>query len=594
MTTVQFAQRSLLLVFAGLFSITHHCAGAISAKAGGSMVTFEGPAPSVDQKDPNVKYDLNPASEKFYLWTPAGADKQVCGLIVFIHADDSFDSLPVGWDKVLSIEHLMLLAPQNAGNDQPVDRRLGLAAMGARLMMAKYQIDPERIYSAGLSGGARMAGRLGFFEPNLFHGTIQCCGADFYTELPKTTPRGPLDKTDDDDAYGKFSATQEEIDAAKKNVKFNFITGSKDFRHAHILDIYHDGYEKAAFHARLADITGGEHAICGPGTLATALLFFDTDNKDLRAAAPGTAPGAARRTPQPNDTPAPATGDDPPAPAWGAKDPSQWPGALLYNDGALEGNMGIGGSGCLFRLPNKAVVAGTVLHVFGEETKLDELQAKIKSWSMISPASRKKLVVKKLAMNIDPANPVDCVIANVSQSSSYPAEVLTPRVSVLTVGEVVYVPGMPNGGERKVSYHKATVATVTDSRITYVFDPQVDTNGFSGAAILDSHGLLVGIHQGHLNMPDGSKAWYGFPIAAAVAVCNAGPPAGVAAKAPLAGGSSDDAAAKASRALDMAENYVTLGKYDLARTKLQDIITNYPNTPAAKKAKAALAEIAAK
>jgi len=58
--------------------------------------------------------------------------------------------------------------------------------------------------------------------------------------------------------------------------------------------------------------------------------------------------------------------------------------------------------------------------------------------------------------------------------------------------------------------------------------------------------------------------------------------------------SADDASAKASQAFDMAEKYIAVGKYDVARSKLQDIIARYPNTAAAKKAKTALVEIAGK
>ncbi len=63
---------------------------------------------------------------------------------------------------------------------------------------------------------------------------------------------------------------------------------------------------------------------------------------------------------------------------------------------------------------------------------------------------------------------------------------------------------------------------------------------------------------------------------------------------PKPAAATDDSAAKASAALDMARNYVALGKYDATRTRLNEIIADYPNTPAAKQAKQVLAEIADK
>lgn len=330
------------------------------------------------------------------------------------------------------------------------------------------------------------------------------------------------------------------------------------------------------------------------GSLWPCLLLAICWGGPLGALAQSGAPGADAAPPKATQPPASQT-----APAWGSTDPSKWPAMLMYNDGVLTGNMGIGGSGFLFRLPNHAVVAGTVLHVFGENIKIDQLQPMIKSWSMALPNSRRKITIKNLAMKIDPASPVDCVIGNVSQSSSYPAEVLTPRTTGAAVGETVYVPGIARGSDGKLKFYKATVfaANSGDSTFSYIFEPEVDTMGFSGAPILDAHGLLVGIHQAHGTTPDGQKCWIGLNIDVAVKVANAPAPTQIAAK-PAASDAKPaavaDDAVKADSALDMAQNYITLGKYDIARTKLQDLIASYPNTAAAKKAKALLADIAGK
>jgi hypothetical protein len=288
---------------------------------------------------------------------------------------------------------------------------------------------------------------------------------------------------------------------------------------------------------------------------------------------------------------------DPAAPAWAASDSSEWPSAVMVNRGVLTGNTGIGGCGFLFRLPSKIVVAGTVLHVFGEDTKIDALPGMIKSWTMATADSRKELRIGALAMNINPdspTNPVDCVIADVSQLGDYPVEVLTPRISRLAVDEVVYVAGISRESGRKAAYHRAKVVYLYDApaRVDYIFDEQISTNGFSGAPILDSRGLLVGIHQGHSSTPDGRKDWYGLPIASAIAVAN--PKVAVVHGVKPAAPSTDGSSAAADRAFDMAQNYVIADKYDFARAKLQELIARYPKTAAAKKAKAALDGIAGK
>jgi hypothetical protein len=55
--------------------------------------------------------------------------------------------------------------------------------------------------------------------------------------------------------------------------------------------------------------------------------------------------------------------------------------------------------------------------------------------------------------------------------------------------------------------------------------------------------------------------------------------------------SAADTAAKVAGALELAQNYISLGKYDLARARLNQIITRYPNTPSAAKAKQLLKDI---
>jgi len=45
--------------------------------------------------------------------------------------------------------------------------------------------------------------------------------------------------------------------------------------HGHILDIYHGGFERGGFKARLLDIPGMGHAICAGAALSNALNFIE-------------------------------------------------------------------------------------------------------------------------------------------------------------------------------------------------------------------------------------------------------------------------------------------------------------------------------
>jgi hypothetical protein len=249
-------------------------AGAKSQRTGDFMITFGGERLTPKNRNAKVLYDLNPGAEKFFVHVPASYSSHAeYGLIVFTDAAEEVDRVPDGWTKALDERKLLFVAAENAGNDQDTNRRLGLAVLGALEMMRRYGIDPNRVYAAGFSGGARMSGLLGFFQPDVFHGTIQNCGADFYMRVPTVYATSWVSTTGQ--PYGHFDATTDEIARAKR-VRFVLITGTNDFRRGNILDIYNGGFAKQHFAAKLIDVPGMDHEICNAATLSAALDFIES------------------------------------------------------------------------------------------------------------------------------------------------------------------------------------------------------------------------------------------------------------------------------------------------------------------------------
>ena len=245
-----------------------------SQGTGDFVIAFGGESLVPKNRNTNVLYDLNPGTEKFFVHVPASYSSQTeYGLIVFTDAAEEIGRVPDAWAKVLDERKLLFVAAENAGNDQDADRRLGLAVLGALEMMKRYRIDPNRVYAAGFSGGARMSGLLGFFQPDIFHGTIQNCGADFYMRVPTVYATSWVSATGQ--PYGRFDATTDEIARARR-VRFVLITGTNDFRRGNILDIYNGGFAKQHFAAKLVDVPGMDHAICDAATLSAALDFIES------------------------------------------------------------------------------------------------------------------------------------------------------------------------------------------------------------------------------------------------------------------------------------------------------------------------------
>lgn len=248
----------------------------IPARLGDFVTSFDSRRLLPERLDPNIVYDLDPQRERFFVHVPRSYQSAgTHGLVVYIDPGDVVGAEPKGWEDVLDRRQLLFIAPQNAGNRQPVNRRLGLAVLAALEMSAHYKIDPHRVYAAGLSGGARIAGQLGFFQPELFHGTVQSCGADFYLHVPKVVATSEVDTAGY--PYGFFEAPPYVIERAKRT-RFALITGSRDFRHGNIIDIYRGGFAKMDFKAKLFDIAGMEHANADAPTLEAALDFIDVED----------------------------------------------------------------------------------------------------------------------------------------------------------------------------------------------------------------------------------------------------------------------------------------------------------------------------
>ena len=233
------------------------------------LQSLPGPLPKIDGKDPCVEYDLDLAKEKFFISIPQKhSDSDPYGLLVFMSPSDASAAIPPGWSAILDAKRLVFMSPQNAGNEQPVARRAGLAIVGTRKLLEMANIATNRIYIGGLSGGARIASYVSFVHPGLFAGVFAVCGVNFARKVDR------VQSTRADD-YGWFNIDESRAQATKQRVRFVLVTGPGDFRHGNILDIYNGGFVKDGYDVKLIDVPGMGHSICTPGVLDEGLTFLD-------------------------------------------------------------------------------------------------------------------------------------------------------------------------------------------------------------------------------------------------------------------------------------------------------------------------------
>lgn len=265
--------RALAVLLAWLIS------NAAAFSQGNAAVCSLGPNVNISvARSLQVDYGIDVSREHFYVYAPPNySGKEAFGLVVYVSPSDSFTQMPDGWAEVLRKRKLLFVAPQGAGNHCPQSRRMGLAILGALSLMDRYRIDRSRVYAAGLSGGARTAGDMGFYQSDLFRGTIQMCGSDFYYRVPQYYATSETDTNGS--PYGTIDVPSDNIAAAKSRVRFVLITGSNDFRRGNVADIYYYGFKQQGFAAKMIDVPGMGHQDCSAATLDQALTFIEGPRK---------------------------------------------------------------------------------------------------------------------------------------------------------------------------------------------------------------------------------------------------------------------------------------------------------------------------
>lgn len=129
--------------------------------------------------------------ERFVLYVPSRPPPQGYGLLVFVPpwADAR---LPQGWSSTLERHGMIFVSAANSGNQANIlNRREPLALLAAHNVMARYPVDPQRVYIGGFSGGSRVALRIALGYPDLFHGALLNAGSD-----PIGASDAPLPPTD--------------------------------------------------------------------------------------------------------------------------------------------------------------------------------------------------------------------------------------------------------------------------------------------------------------------------------------------------------------------------------------------------------------
>jgi len=205
---------------------------------------------------------LGPDHEfEFRVYVPESYDPATPpGLLVPVSPIDSGE-IPESWTEILNRRNLIWVSVNKSGNSMSPERRLAEARTSPTFIRQKYELDPQRIYISGMSGGGQIASMAAPLYPGLFQGGIFICGVNPWSEQH---------------ADPWVENPPEDFEALKEN-RYVFISGTEDFKLAATARVYRL-YKKAGVDgSKLIVVDEMGHELPDSATVDKALGFLDSN-----------------------------------------------------------------------------------------------------------------------------------------------------------------------------------------------------------------------------------------------------------------------------------------------------------------------------
>ena len=195
------------------------------------------------QGAPNSGYvqEQNGVEAVYEVHVPANYDQEEAfGLVVWISASDS-GRWPPPWEDLLARHKLIAIGANQSGNKRPSQFRAGYALQAVKLMLPNYNIDFDRIYLSGISGGGRACSTSMMLYNQVFSGGFPTIGANPIIPMANVDSRGNRYR-----ARGLQWINPDRLDDASSFGRYVFLTGEKDFNQKNVKAVS-TGYKRNKF-----------------------------------------------------------------------------------------------------------------------------------------------------------------------------------------------------------------------------------------------------------------------------------------------------------------------------------------------------------
>jgi predicted esterase len=194
---------------------------------------------------------------------------QKFGLFVWV-SPEGRGGMPRDWLETINEKKLIWIGPDNIGNQRHIDHRCRLVVEAVLQMREAYNIDPDRVYVGGFSGGGKIAAMTAVNYTELFTGAFSICGPIFYKQIPTGRKKGEFYP------QGYYPPPPAALKLAKSRLRHVLLSGSEDFNLQPTDRIFELGYTKEGFKNILKIIVPGlDHSLPSAEFFAQGIDFLD-------------------------------------------------------------------------------------------------------------------------------------------------------------------------------------------------------------------------------------------------------------------------------------------------------------------------------
>lgn len=213
-------------------------------------------------------YDIK--NESYEVYVPKNYDyKKPFGLLVWISASQN-GGVPSEYISLMDEYNLIWIGANQSGNDEDVYRlRIPLALDAVFNMRRHYNINTDRIYISGISGGGRVSSSTAFHHSDVYAGGIFVLGANYWRTMSVPGMSGKFW------IKGFLLPNLNLFKQAQRYGRYVLLTGEYDSNREQMELFYKRGYRRELNYVLYLEVPKMKHTLPPAEWFEPAIQFLD-------------------------------------------------------------------------------------------------------------------------------------------------------------------------------------------------------------------------------------------------------------------------------------------------------------------------------